>query len=90
MYLEDGLACPGVCVSQVEDRWCDSDGRAIAQAASRRLPTSSARLRDEVMWDLWLTKGHCDRFSQSTSVSPANHSTDCSTFVIIHQPGLVQ
>jgi hypothetical protein len=26
----------------------------------------------EVMWDLWWTKWHWDRFSLSTSVSPAN------------------
>jgi hypothetical protein len=32
-----------------------------------------------------------DRFSISISVSPANHSTDCSTLIIInHHPGLVQ
>jgi hypothetical protein len=31
------------------------------------------------------------RFSPSTSVSPANsHSTDCSTFIVIYHPGLVQ
>jgi hypothetical protein len=30
------------------------------------------------MWDLWWTKWHCGRFSTSTSVSPAKHSTDCS------------
>jgi hypothetical protein len=31
------------------------------------------------------------RFPLSTSASPANHSTDCSTFIIIHHhPGMVQ
>jgi hypothetical protein len=30
-------------------------------------------------------------FSPSTSVSPANSlSTDCSTFIIVYHPGLVQ
>jgi hypothetical protein len=44
----------------------------------------------KVMWDLWWTKWHWGRFSQSTSVSLVNsHSTDCSTLIIYH-PGLVQ
>jgi hypothetical protein len=49
------------------------------------------------MWDLWWTKWHWDRFSQSTSVSPANfHSTEYSTIIIIiiviviYHLGLVQ
>jgi hypothetical protein len=29
-------------------------------------------------------------FFPSTSVSTANHSTDCSKLIIIHHPGLVQ
>jgi hypothetical protein len=29
----------------------------------------------QVMWDLWCTKWHWDRFPPSTSVSPANPST---------------
>jgi hypothetical protein len=45
----------------------------------------------QVMWDLWWTKWHWGRFSRSTSISSANsHSTDCSTFIIIYHPGLVQ
>jgi hypothetical protein len=45
----------------------------------------------QVMWDLWLTKWYWGRCSPSTSVFPDNsHSTDCSTFVIIHHPRLVQ
>jgi hypothetical protein len=40
--------------------------------------------------DLWLTKWHCGRFSPRTSASLANHSTDCSTFIVIHLPGLVR
>jgi hypothetical protein len=31
------------------------------------------------------------RFSQSTSASPANsHSTDCTMYIVIYYPGLVQ
>jgi hypothetical protein len=33
-------------------------GSAIAQAASRRLPTMSTRVRAHVMWYLWWTKWH--------------------------------
>jgi hypothetical protein len=52
-------------------------GRVIAQAVSRRLPTTAARVRSQVMWDLWWKKWHWGRFSPSTSVFPANsHSTD--------------
>jgi hypothetical protein len=34
------------------------------------------------MWGLWWTKRHWSRFSPSTSVSPANHSTDFSIIII--------
>jgi hypothetical protein len=34
------------------------------------------------MWGLWWTKQHWDRFSPSTSVSPANHSTNFSIIII--------
>jgi hypothetical protein len=34
------------------------------------------------MWDLWWTKLHWRRFSPSTSVSPANHSTNFSIIII--------
>jgi hypothetical protein len=45
----------------------------------------------QVMWDLWWTKWQWGRFSHSTSVSHANsQSTNCSTFIIISHPGLVQ
>jgi hypothetical protein len=37
------------------------------------------------MWGLWCTKRHWGRFSPSTSVSPANHSTDFS--IIIYTRG---
>jgi hypothetical protein len=43
------------------------------------------------MWDLSWIRRHWGRFSLSTSVSPAKHSTDFSTLIIIHHhPGLVQ
>jgi hypothetical protein len=35
------------------------------------------------MWGLWWTKRQWDRFSPSTSVSPANHSTNFSIIIII-------
>jgi hypothetical protein len=35
------------------------------------------------MWDLWWAKRNMDRFSQGTSVSPAKHSTDCCTLIIV-------
>jgi hypothetical protein len=34
------------------------------------------------MWELWWTKRHWGRFSPSTSVSPANHSTNFSVIII--------
>jgi hypothetical protein len=34
------------------------------------------------MWGLWWTKRHWGRFSPSTSVSPANHSTKLSIIII--------
>jgi hypothetical protein len=34
------------------------------------------------MWGLWWTKRHWGRFSPSTSVSPANHSTNFSPIII--------
>jgi hypothetical protein len=34
------------------------------------------------MWGLWWTKRHWGTFSQSTSVSPANHSTNFSLIII--------
>jgi hypothetical protein len=68
-------------------------GRAIAQAVSRRLPTSAAQFKprsghvgfcDEQKWR-W------GRFSPRTSVSPANlQSTNFYTITIIYHLGLVQ
>jgi hypothetical protein len=34
------------------------------------------------MWDLWWTKRHWSRFSPSSSVSPANYSTNFSIIII--------
>jgi hypothetical protein len=34
------------------------------------------------MWGLWWTKRHWGRFSPSTAVSPANHSTNFSIIII--------
>jgi hypothetical protein len=44
----------------------------------------------QIMWNLWWTKWHWDRFSPSTTVSFPNHSISCSSLIIIHQSGLVQ
>jgi hypothetical protein len=57
------------------------DGRTIAQAVSRWLPTAAVRGLSPglVMWDFIWTKWPWDRFSPSTLVCPANlHSTNCS------------
>jgi hypothetical protein len=57
-------------------------GRAVAQAVSRWLPTAAARVRIRAgNWGLWWTKRHWGRFSPSTSVSPANHSTNFSIII---------
>jgi hypothetical protein len=64
--------------------------KAAGEAVPRRRPGF------EPVLDLWWTKWHCGRFSQSTLVSSANsHSTDCSTIIIIiiiiiYHLGLVQ
>jgi hypothetical protein len=69
-----------------------AQGRAIAQAVGRRYPTSAVRVRAQVR-----LCGICGGLNGtgagvflSTSVSLANHFADCSTFVIIYHPGLVQ
>jgi hypothetical protein len=66
--------------------------RPIDQAFGRWLPTAKAQGSSpgRVVWDLWWPNQHCAIFSPSTSVSLENHSTDCSTFIIIiHHPSLV-
>jgi hypothetical protein len=61
-----------------------SQGRAKAQAVSRR-PGFESRSGHV---GLWWTKWHWDKFPPSISVPFANsHSTDCSTLIIYH-PGL--
>jgi hypothetical protein len=66
--------------------------RAVSQL--RRLvagfpPRGQGSKQGQVMWDLWWTKRHWGRFSQSPPISPANHATDCSTLIIFHHLGLV-
>jgi hypothetical protein len=53
-------------------------GRAIDEAVSRWLSTAAALVK----WDLWWTKWRRGRFSPSTSVSPAIHSTKFSILTI--------
>jgi hypothetical protein len=66
------------------------EGHARSHVVRRRLPTEDARVRAQVMWDLWWTKLDCGWFSPCTSVSSANsHCTNCST-LIFHHPGLVR
>jgi hypothetical protein len=51
--------------------------------AKYTLGSAAARVRVRVgMWGLWSTKRHWGRFSPSTSVSPANHSTNFSIITI--------
>jgi hypothetical protein len=59
-------------------------GRAVAQAVSRRLPTAVvlSSSPDQVTWDLWWTTWHWDKFSLSTSVSPANSTAPHSSSII--------
>jgi hypothetical protein len=58
-------------------------GRAVAQAVNRWLPTAAAPVRVRAgMWGLWWTKWHWGRLSPSTSVSPANHSNNFSIIII--------
>jgi hypothetical protein len=57
-------------------------GCAVAQAVSHWLPTAAAQVRIRTdMWGLWWAKRHWGRFSPSTSVSPANHSTNFSIII---------
>jgi hypothetical protein len=55
------------------------NGRAVAQLASHRSGPGSCT---GSMWGLWWTKRHWGMFSLSTSVSPANISTDFSIIII--------
>jgi hypothetical protein len=61
------------------------EGRAIAQAVCRWLPTEAARVQTR---DLWWTEWRWGRFS---SGSPASlHSANFSTNTITYHLGLVQ
>jgi hypothetical protein len=58
-------------------------GRAVAQAVCCWLPIAAARVCVRTgMWGLWWTKGRWGRVPPSTSVSPANHSTNFSIIII--------
>jgi hypothetical protein len=58
--------------------------RAVAQAVSRWLPIMTALVRARVKSVRSVAhKAAIGRISQSTSAFLANHSTDCSTLVII-------
>jgi hypothetical protein len=58
-------------------------GRAVAHAVSRWLPTAVTRVGVRAsMWGLWWRKRYWGRFSPSTSVSSANHSTNFSIIII--------
>jgi hypothetical protein len=61
-------------------------GRAMAQAVSRRPLTTEARVRSQIksIWDLWWTKWHWDRFFSELSVFPCRfHSTGAPLIVKI-------
>jgi hypothetical protein len=63
--------------------YCNS-GRAIAEAVSRWLPTAAARVQSRV-WSSGICGGQSGvggRFSPTTSVSPAIHSTKFSILTI--------
>jgi hypothetical protein len=59
-------------------KFCVGDHRPIVILKNRGGPGS----RTGSMWGLWWTKRHWSRFSPSTLVSPANHSTDFSIIII--------
>jgi hypothetical protein len=58
-------------------------GSAVAQAVSRWLShRGGPGSCQDNMWGLWWRKRHWGRFSPSTSVSSANHSTNFSIIII--------
>jgi hypothetical protein len=62
----------------------DRNSLAVAQAVSPWLPTAAARLHVRTACGVCGGQsGIGGRFSQSTSVSPANHSTNFSIIIII-------
>jgi hypothetical protein len=63
---------------------CVGEGRAMAQAVSRRPLTTEARVRSQFksMWDLWWTKWQWNRFFSELSVFPCRfHSTGAPLLV---------
>jgi hypothetical protein len=46
-------------------------------------PRNQGSSPDHVVWDLWWTKRHYNRFCLSSSVFPAKHSAAFSTLIII-------
>jgi hypothetical protein len=65
--------------------------RAVAQVVSRRIPTAAARVRAQGHMGVVEDKPALRRVFSEYFDSPANHSIDCSTFIIIHHhPGPVQ
>jgi hypothetical protein len=69
------------------NRPCHSSGSWLPASHNSGLCSSPGK----VMWDLWWTKWHWRQVFFEYCSSPAKHSTDCSTLVIIHyHPGLVQ
>jgi hypothetical protein len=68
-----------------------SFGRSVAQVVSRWIPTAEARFRAGSSNVRFIVcKVALKRFSPSNLVSPGNNSSDCSTLIVIHHPGLVQ
>jgi hypothetical protein len=68
-------------------------GCAIAQTVSRWLPTTAACAQAQVRspWFCGEQSGIGAGFLQILLVSSASsHFTDCSTFIIMYHPGLVQ
>jgi hypothetical protein len=72
--------CP---LPRIDPRFLCHPARSIAavrtKLASHRGGPGS---RSGSMWGLWWTKRHWGRFSPSTSVSPANYSTNFSIMII--------
>jgi hypothetical protein len=75
------------------------DGRATAQAVSRRLPTAEARVRAQVRSCGICGGQNCAgacflrvlRFPLPILIPSTNfHSIDCSTLIIIYHPGQIQ
>jgi hypothetical protein len=96
LFVGSGPRIPTVCLKKVyvteEEARAQQrtvEGRDIAQAVSRWLPTVAGSRTGLVKWDLWWTKWRWGRFSPSPSVSPANlHSTNYSKITLIYHLGL--